>query len=39
MLSITLIDGKKIEVEKGPKVIDVAGKLSTSLKKKHLELN
>ncbi|NLU09140.1 MAG: threonine--tRNA ligase [Clostridiales bacterium] len=36
MLSITLIDGKKIEVEKGPKVIDVAGKLSTSLKKKAL---
>jgi threonyl-tRNA synthetase len=36
MLSITLIDGKKIEVEKGSKVIDVAGKLSTSLKKKAL---
>ena len=36
MINISLKNGDKIEVEKGLKVIDVAEKLSTSLKKKAL---
>jgi threonyl-tRNA synthetase len=36
MINISLKNGNKIEVEKGLKVIDVAEKLSTSLKKKAL---
>ncbi|MCI1946293.1 threonine--tRNA ligase [Clostridium luticellarii] len=36
MVKISLKDGKEIEIEKGSKVLDVAEKLSTSLKKKAL---
>ncbi|WP_368489948.1 threonine--tRNA ligase [Clostridium sp. BJN0013] len=36
MIKISLKDGKKIEVEKGSKVIDIASKLSISLSKKAL---